>query len=33
VEGVAERQAGRMRLRLLGPLAPYDFSNELMEEN
>jgi hypothetical protein len=33
VEGIAERQARRMRLRLLGPLAPYDFSNELMEEN
>jgi hypothetical protein len=32
VEGIARRGAGRMRLRLLGPLAPYDFSRELMEE-
>lgn len=32
VEGIAERRAGRMRLRLLGPLAPYDFSDELMME-
>jgi hypothetical protein len=33
VERIAERQARRMRLRLLGPLAPYDFSHDLMEED
>lgn len=32
VEDIAERRAERMRLRLLGPLAPYDFSHELMQE-
>ena len=29
---IARRGAGRLRLRLLGPLAPYDFSRELMGE-
>jgi hypothetical protein len=33
VEGIAERHARRMRLRLLGPLAPYDFSQELIGED
>jgi hypothetical protein len=33
LEGIAERHARRMRLRLLGPLAPYDFSQELMGED
>ena len=28
VEGVGEELAGRMRLRLLGPVAPYDFVPE-----
>jgi hypothetical protein len=32
VEDIAERRAERMRLRLLGPLAPYDFSQDLMQE-
>jgi hypothetical protein len=32
IERIAARRAGRMRLRLLGPLAPYDFSHELMME-
>jgi hypothetical protein len=32
VEEIAERRAERMRLRLLGPLAPYDFSQDLMQE-
>ena len=32
VEDIAERRAERMRLRLLGPLAPYDFSHDLMQE-
>ncbi len=32
VEGIAQHRAGRLRLRLLGPLAPYDFSSELMME-
>jgi len=28
VEGVGEELAGRVRLRLLGPVAPYDFIPE-----
>jgi len=28
VEGVGEELAGRVRLRLLGPVAPYDFTPE-----
>jgi hypothetical protein len=33
VEGIAGRLAGRIRLRLLGPLAPYDFTDDqIMEE-
>jgi hypothetical protein len=32
VEGIAKRHAAHMRLRLLGPLAPYDFSQGLMGE-
>jgi hypothetical protein len=33
VGAVAERHARHMRLRLLGPLAPYDFSQELIGED
>jgi hypothetical protein len=32
MERIAARRAGRMRLRLLGPLAPYNFSHQLMME-
>jgi hypothetical protein len=33
LEGIARRLAGRMRLRLLGPLAAYDFTDDrIMEE-
>jgi hypothetical protein len=32
VEGIARRFAGRMRLRLLGPIAPYDFTDERATE-
>jgi hypothetical protein len=32
VEGVARRGAGRIRMRMLGPIAPYDFTNDVLEE-
>jgi hypothetical protein len=32
VEGIARRGAGRMVLRMLGPIAPYDFTNDVLEE-
>jgi hypothetical protein len=32
VEGIARRLAGRMRLRLLGPIAPYDFTDDRIME-
>jgi hypothetical protein len=31
VEGVARRGAGRIRMRMLGPIAPYDFTNDVLE--
>lgn len=32
VEGIARRGVGRIRLRMLGPIAPYDFTNDVLEE-
>jgi hypothetical protein len=32
VEGIARCGAGRIRMRMLGPLAPYDFTHDVMEE-
>jgi hypothetical protein len=32
VEGIARRGAGRIRMRMLGPTAPYDFTNDVLEE-
>jgi gas vesicle protein GvpL/GvpF len=32
VEGVARRGAGRIVMRMLGPIAPYDFTNDVLEE-
>jgi hypothetical protein len=31
VEDLAQRGAGRIRMRMLGPIAPYDFTNDVLE--